>query len=178
MHDNDALDFLGIYYTLFPEKIKDANRYPIQSVTFDGDVTLVADNEAVSFVAVQPFETAKIKTKWSRSDNVSLNCAKSENSNGSHRTMSNMIADFSHFDQDGTVDLRVFPQALQKIRVLVFFSNERPKKMVYFRNGVLITTSGSLLVDADRFPNICLRSAPDRLQKSPFLLHQLCRLIP
>ena len=70
MHDNDALDFLGIYYTLFPEKIKDANRYPIQSVTFDGDVTLVADNEAVSFVAVQPFETAKIKTKWSRSDNV------------------------------------------------------------------------------------------------------------
>ena len=82
MKNRHGLRFLGIYYTLEPSAIAQANTAPIQTISADGEVVLTIDNHSTSFVPVRHFSTTKIKTFWDDSPEINSNCAPSLGADG------------------------------------------------------------------------------------------------
>jgi hypothetical protein len=172
-----SLRFLGIYYTAEPSVIAQANTAPIVGVGFDGDVALAVDSHTVTFVAVQPFDTRKVKTRWSNSTETSKNCQSPMGRDGVTRPMKPIYADFSRFDSEGIIEEGEFPDTKKVSKYLEFFPSSLPPEVIYSWHGVVIvTTSGSVFVKKDWFPRACSKGDPLRVANSPLLLHQLCRL--
>lgn len=178
LRSNNSLSFLGIYYTAEPSSIEVANLAPIMGVGFDGDVTLLLDSHPVTFVAVRPFETSRVKTRWSGSREVFTNCLDPLGEDGAyHILLQSISADFSRFERDHIVEEGLFPGSVQTTEYKEFFPSDMRPQLIYSWYGVvLITSSGSLLVKKDSFPKICFDGNPQRVAQSPLLLHQLCKL--
>jgi len=176
---NRSLSFLGLYYTAEPSAIAQANTAPILVIDFDGDVVLSIDGHPVTFTAVQPFDTPRVKTRWSGSHTVALNCQSPLGQDGGYHLMrGNTFIDFHHFDIDNTLAISSFPDPKQRFQYVEFFSSALPRHIIYsWGNQVLVTTSGSILVRADWFPERCHGPFPERIAASSLLLHQLCRIL-
>jgi hypothetical protein len=173
-----ALSFLGLYYTAEPQAIAYANTAPIVGIGFDGDVVLSVGVHPPTFIAMQPFDTPKVKTRWSNSPATALNCQSPLGQDGGYHLMrGNFFADFSRFDIGDSVAVSSFPDPKERFRYLEFFPSALPREIIYFwGNQILVMASGSLLVRADWFPSSCHRGIPERIATSPLLLDQLCRI--
>jgi len=173
-----ALSFLGIYYTAEPSAIAQANTAPILGIGFDGDVVLSVDGHPVTFTAVQPFDTPKVKTRWSGSSTIGLNCHSPLGQDGGYHVMrSNTFADLSRFDADNTVAVGAFQNTTERFRYMEIFPSTLPRQIIYsWGNQLLIMASGSILVRTDWFPSTCHKGNSEMIANSPLLLHQLCRI--
>lgn len=173
-----SLSFLGIYYIAEPSAAVRANDAPILGVSFDGDVVLSVDGHPVTFTAVRPFSTKKVKTRWTNSASTALNCETSVGPDGGYNLMRERIyADLSRFDQDHTLAVSYINDSGKRSEYLEFFPSTVPREIIYAASTrLLVTTSGSILVQRDRLQESCARGDPERVANSPLLLHQLCRL--
>jgi len=172
------LSFLGLYYTVEPSAIAQANTAPILGIGFDGDVVLSVGGHPVTLTAVQPFDTPKVKTRWSGSRTVAVNCQSPRGQDGGNHLMrGNTFADLSHYDADGTLAVGFFPNTKETLKFVELFRSPLPREIIYsLSNVLLVTTSGSVLVRSDWFPKVCHEGVPERIANSPMLLHQLCRI--
>ena len=171
------LSFLGLYYTAEPPAIVQANTARILGIGFDGDVVLSIDGHPVTFTAVQPFDTPKVKTKWSGSLEPAVNCRSPLGQDGRyHLIRGDTFADFSRFDREGIVVAGDFASTKVAAKFLEFYPSTLPREVIYsWFNTVLVTTSGSVLVREQSFPRVCHEGVPERIANSPLLLHQMCR---
>jgi hypothetical protein len=171
-----SLEFLGIFYAADPSVAVVANVQPIVGVSFDGDVVLSHDGRAVTLVPVRPFETSVITTRWSAKRAAPLNCQSARGADGGFHLMRNSIfADFSKFDREGTALIGEFPDVQRQAAYIELFPRSSTREVIYsWFTSLLVTTSGSVLVRKDRFPKVCTEGLPERVVKSPLLLHQVC----
>ena len=173
-----TLSFLGLYYTAEPPAIVQADTAPILGIGFDGEVVLSVDGHPVTFTPVEPFDTVKVKTRWSGSAKTAVNCQSPLGQDGGYHLMRNdTFADFSRFDREGIVAVGGFASTEVATKFLEFFPSPIPREIIYsWFNVILVTTSGSLLVREESFPKACHQGVPERVANSPLLLHQLCRI--
>jgi hypothetical protein len=173
-----SLRFLGLYYTAEPSAIAVANTAPILGIGFDGDAVLSVDGHPVTFFAVRPFDTPKVRTQWSGGRTTAVNCQSALGEDGLYHLMGqNIFADLSHFDHDGRVDIGSLRRTQKSEPYVEFFPSTMPREVIYaWFHPILVTTSGSILVRKDKFPEACHEGIPERIANSPLLLHQLCRI--
>jgi len=180
------LSFFGIYYTLEPEVISQANTAPIIGIGFNGDVVLSIADHSVTFVPVRPFDTPSIRAAWPTSPARPLtpplncknpgtfahnfachefpaepiNCQNPRWTDGMYymRRVASYV-DFSRFDQYGTIGMGSDPAMLEYYAYREFFHSSKPRDVVYMEfHSLLITSSDSVFIKNDDVSNFCSRN--------------------
>jgi hypothetical protein len=167
------LSFLGLYYTTNPAILPELNTAPLQAVDFNGNAVLMKDGRSVVLTAVRPFDTEKVRTRargmpW-------LNCVNPMGPNGYYSGIQGSTeADFSRFDQDGTITL-TDKDFRKTARYVEFFRSSLPRDILFMEGSSLfIGSAGNVLVERRRIEQACTPGRPEAILVSPSIIHQLC----